>query len=193
MGLWPSTIAALNESLDVLHGSVGKLKAAKPVDLAAAIEQLKTAGESSRNLRALVLEEMPEASWQNRTELDTLLEEIAQRVEARNLEQQRSRLLALAGILERGTIAHRRAARASQLNQLREGAIKELRSQAELEGAPPTLPGPEADEWIEWAFGLQEPEDAESLQSLRNGYAHLDEFIANLEPEMWTDNRGISN
>ena len=52
--------------------------------------------------------------------------------------------------------------------------------------SPPALPGPEADEWIDWACKLKEPEDAESLKDLRNGFARVDEFIANLEPEMWT-------
>jgi hypothetical protein len=48
------------------------------------------------------------------------------------------------------------------------------------------LPGPEADEWIEWACRLQEPEDSEHLQALRTRFAHLDDFVANLEPNMWT-------
>jgi hypothetical protein len=184
ISLWPSTITSLNDSLALLCESVDKLKAAKPVDIAEVSEQLKAAAESARNLRALVLSELPEASWQGREELDVLLEKIQKRVEARALEQLRSRLLALATELERGSIVHRRAFRVNQLNQLRDEAIKELRSQAKLEG-PPTLPGPDADEWIEWACALKEPEDAESLQALRNGFSHLDDFVANLEPDMW--------
>jgi hypothetical protein len=80
---------------------------------------------------------------------------------------------------------HRRALRVNQLNQLRGQAINELRSQAESEGTPPTLPGPEADQWITWACGLKEPEDGGSLQTLRNGFADLDDFVVNLEPDMW--------
>ena len=190
--LWPSTITALNDSLALLCGSVEKLKAVQPVDIPNVIEQLKTAAESARNLHALVVAEMPEASWQNREELDALLEKIQERIEARNLEQLRGRLLALAGELERGSIVHRRAFRIKELNQLRDQAVNELRSQAGLEGAPQTLPGPEADEWIEWACGLKEPEDAESLQTLRNGFAHLDDFMAKLEPNMWTAKKGTS-
>jgi hypothetical protein len=109
----------------------------------------------------------------------------AKDVEARRLEQLRSRLLALTTELESGSIVHRRAFRVSQLNHLRDQAVNELRSQAGLEGTPQTLPGPEADEWIEWACGLKEPEDAESLQTLRIGFAHLDDFVAHLEPKMW--------
>jgi len=186
ISVWPSTITSLNDSLAVLRGSVGTLEAAKPVEIAEVIEQLKTAAESSRNLRALVLWEQPDASWQNREELNALLEEIQKSVEARELEQRRSRLLALAAELERGSLVHRRAVRANQMNHLRDQAVKELRSHAGVEGAPPALPGPEVDEWIEWACGLKEPEDTESILSLRSGFEHLDEFIANLEPNMWT-------
>ncbi len=186
ISVWPSTISSLNDSLTVLYGSVGKLQAAKSVDIGEVVEQLKTAAESSRNLRALVLSEVPEASWQNREELDALLEEISKRIEARNIQQQRSRLLAMAAELERGAIVHRRIARQNQLNELRDQAIKELKAEAAAKGAPQTLPGPDSDEWIEWACNLKEPEDAESLGTLRNAFPHLDEFIANLEPEMWT-------
>lgn len=183
--LWHSTRASLDDSLAVLSQSLEQLEAAKSVDVPAVIEQLKIAAESARNLRSLVSSEMPEASWQNREELEALIEEIQKRVEARTLEQLRSRLLTLAGVLERGTIVHRRTFRVGQLNQLRDQAIAELRSQAGLKGTPQILPGPEADEWLEWASGLQEPDDAESLQTLRKRFAHLDDFVANLEPNMW--------
>jgi cobalamin biosynthesis Mg chelatase CobN len=183
--LWQSTRSSLDDSLALLFDSLGKLEAAKSVDTAAVIEQLKVAAESARNLRTLVLAEMPEASWRNREELEALIEEIQKRVEARTLEQLRSRLLALASQLERGTIVHRRAFRVNELNELRNQAIAELRSQAGLKGTPQVLPGPEADEWLEWACGLQDPEDAESLQVLHNRFARLDDFVANLEPNMW--------
>lgn len=186
ISLWPSTISSLNDSLAMLSDSVEKLKAAKSVDITEVTEQLKMAAESARNLRALVLAELPEAAWHSRQELDALLETIEKRVEARQIEQLRNRLLGLAAELERGTIVHRRAVRVNQLNQLRDQAIGELRSQAGVKGAPQPLPGPDSDEWLEWACGLKEPDDAESLQTIRNGFVHLDEFVANLEPDMWT-------
>ena len=168
-----------------MQPATDKLKAAKSVDLADVIEELKMAAESSRNLRALILAELPDASWQNKQELDALLEKIERRVEQRNIEQLRNRLMSLAAELERGSIVHRRAVRVNQLNQLRDQAIVELKAQAGVKGAPTTLPGPEADEWLEWACCLKEPEDAQSLQALRDGFARLDEFVANLEPDMW--------
>ncbi len=184
--MWPSTIASLHDSLAVLYGSVGKLQAAKSVDITEIIEQLKTAAETSRNLRALVLSEMPDAAWHNREELDSILQEIAKRVEARNIEQKRSKLVGLSEWLERGVITHRRTARLNQLNQLRDQAVKELRAAAAVPGVPQGLPGPEADEWMDWACNLQEPQDADALQNIRNSFPRLDEFVANVEPDMWT-------
>jgi protein TonB len=178
-------LASLDKSLAGLRENLGKLRAAKPVDTADVTEQLRRAANSAGIVRELVWSELPEASWQSREELDHLIAEIQKILDARALEQLRSRLLALATELERGRIVHRRANRVSELNQLRAQAINELRNQAGLKGVPPTLTGPQANQWIEWACSLQEPEDAESLQALRNGFPHLDDFVANLEPNMW--------
>jgi hypothetical protein len=185
--LWQSTRTSLDDSVALLGKSVDQLKAARTVDIAEVTEQLKAAAESARNLRSLITSEAPDASWKNREELDTLLKDIERKVEARAIEEQRSQLLSLAAELERGSIQHRRAVRVTQLNQLRDLAVSELKSQAKQPGAPPSLPGPkDADEWLEWACNLQEPEDTEHLQTLRGKFAQLDEFVANLEPNMWT-------
>jgi hypothetical protein len=180
--LWHHTRESLDESLSLLSEDLGKLQAAKPVDVAEIIRQFEAAAESARNLRSLISSEMPDASWQSREELEALLERIQRDREVRAL---RSRLSALASELERGSIVHRRATRAEQVNLLRDQAIKELRFLSEREEVPPALPGPEADQWVGWASGLKEPEDAESLEILRNSFVHLDAFVAHLEPEMW--------
>jgi TonB family protein len=192
---WQPALASLDDSLALPCESVGKLQSANAVDVEAIIEQLARAVDAAQELRSLVSSELPDASWQSREELDALLAQIqknleARRSEARRLEQLRSRLLALATELERGRIVHRRALRVDQLNQLRKQAINELRFQAGSGREPKTLPGPAAEQWIEWACGLQEPEDAESLQTLRNGFAHLDDFVTDLEPGMWVANAG---
>ena len=112
-------------------------------------------------------------------QLDALLARIEK------ISNARDRFLALATELERGSIVHRRAVRANLLNQLRDQAVNDLRLQADAKDEPLVLPGPEASRWIEWACALKEPEDSEVLQSLRRGFASLDNFIANLEPGMW--------
>src|ERR1022692_1621918 len=116
--LWPPARASLDDALTLPCETLGKLEAAQSVDIAAVIAQLEKAEESGRDLRALVSSELPEASWQNREELDALLEKVQERIEARNLEQLRGRLLALAGELERGSIVHRRVVRVEQLNPI---------------------------------------------------------------------------
>src|SRR5271157_1315248 len=183
--LCTSALSSLEQSLGVLRESWEQLRAAKSVDIAEVIEQLTRAAETARIVRESVRSELPDASWQNREELDALFAEIQKTIDARALEQLRVRLLALAAELERGHIVHRRAHRVEELNQLRNQAITELRSQVALDGAPPTLPGPQADQWLGWACGLQESDDAETLQALRNGFPHLDDFVANLEPNLW--------
>jgi TonB family protein len=168
------THSSLEDSLTLLCETLGKLKGANSVDIAEVIKQLKMAEESARMVRSLVS-----------SELDNLLSEIQNSLKTKTLEQLRSRLLALATELERGSIVHRRVPRVTEVKILRDKAIKELRSRARVEGTPLTLPGPEADQWIKWACGLKEPADAESLRALQNTFAHLDDFVANLEPGMW--------
>lgn len=73
--MWPSAVASLDDSLALLDESLRKLQAANAVDIAEILEQFKTAADSARNLHALVSAELPEASWQNRRELDALIEE----------------------------------------------------------------------------------------------------------------------
>jgi len=180
----PDALASLDDSLSLPFASLEALKAVKSVDVEGIIKQLSVAAESNRNLRSLVASVLPEAAWQSREELDALLAEIP------NISAARSRLLGLAMELECGSIVHRRAVRVEELNQLRQQAIIELESQAELGKQPSVLPGPEADHWIEWACGLKEPEDAASLQALRTGFAILDDFVANLEPGMWVAKTG---
>jgi TonB family protein len=177
-------LASLDHALAKPYESLEKLKAAQSVNTTEAVEQLRVAAVFAHQVRELVWSELPQACWQNRDELDGLVDEIQKIVTARAIEQQRSRLLALATELECGSIVHRRALRVSELNRLREQAVNELRTQAKWE-APATLPGPPADQWLAWACGLQEAQDAEPLQTLHNGYPQLDDFVANLELSMW--------
>ncbi len=176
--MWASALASLDDSLAALDAVTRQFEAATPIDLSQAVERLKVAVESSRTLRTYVLSELPEADWQDRNELDSLLQAI-------EIQYRRAQLLALAAELEIGKIVHRRAARVTQLNELRTEALEELRTLAAAEKAPPPLAGPSADRWMEWACSLQESEDAAALQSLREGFPWLDEFVATLEPGMW--------
>lgn len=73
--MWPSAVASLDASLALLDESLRKLHAADDVDIAQILEQFKTAADSARNLHAMISAELPEATWQNRRELDAIIEE----------------------------------------------------------------------------------------------------------------------
>src|SRR5271167_101092 len=133
--MWPPELASLDDALSLPCESLGKLNAGIPIDIAEVIQRLAMAAESARMVRELVALELPEASWESRAELDTHIEQIRKIVEARTIAQTRARLLALAAELECGSIVHRRALRVTELNQLRDQAISELRSQAGSEAA----------------------------------------------------------
>ncbi|MGO9269453.1 MAG: hypothetical protein ACLQOO_04210, partial [Terriglobia bacterium] len=79
--LWPSALASLDDSLALPFASVDQLRAANSIDIEEIIKQLETAAESAQALRALVSEQLPEASWQNREELNALLEKIPKRAQ----------------------------------------------------------------------------------------------------------------
>ncbi len=176
------TRASLDDSLVLPFDTWGKLKAARSGDLKEVIAQIKAAADAAEKLRSFVLSERPGASWQNRQELDALLEKIDKDIQVRTM---RSHLLDLAAELERGTVTHRRAARVQQVSQFRNAAIKELRTKAGAKGAPPSLPGPVADHWVDWACALEEPGDTRSLEILRSSFPALDSFVSHLEAGMW--------
>ena len=83
----PSALASLDDALVLPLESVEQLRAAHSIDIAEIIRELETAAESAPGLRAMVLAELPEASWQNRAELDALLHEIQTRPEPASSEQ----------------------------------------------------------------------------------------------------------
>jgi periplasmic protein TonB len=176
------TRARLDDSLVLPVESWGHLKAGRSIELKEVVAQLKLAAEAAEKLRSFVLSERPGASWKNRQELDAILESIDKEIRVRTL---RSQLLDLAAELERGRVAHRRAARVEQLNQYRDQAIKELRTKAGSKAVPAVLPGPAADQWFDWACALEEPGDTKALETLRSSFPALDDFVSHLEPGMW--------
>ncbi|HUK43453.1 MAG TPA: hypothetical protein VLW48_03315 [Candidatus Bathyarchaeia archaeon] len=67
------SIASLDESLAKAYESLRKLEVADSIDVDKTIDELKTAAKSARKLRAMVSSELPNASWENREELDALI------------------------------------------------------------------------------------------------------------------------
>ncbi len=71
--LCPSALASLDDSLALAYENLRKLEAAESVDVGELIRQIETAAESAQKLRALVSSELPQASWENREQLDALI------------------------------------------------------------------------------------------------------------------------
>jgi hypothetical protein len=63
----------LDDTLALAYENLRKLEAAESVDVGEMIRQIETAAESAQKLRALVSSELPQASWDNREELDALI------------------------------------------------------------------------------------------------------------------------
>jgi len=99
----PSALATLDDALVLPLESVEQLRAAHSIDIAEIIRELETAAESAQGLRAMVLAELPSASWQNRAELDALLHEIETRPEPASSEQLHTPPLTLEAELEPDT------------------------------------------------------------------------------------------
>ncbi len=69
------SIASLDDSLSQAYESLRKLQAAQSINVEDTIDQLKVAASSAEELRALVSAELPNASWENRAELDALIDD----------------------------------------------------------------------------------------------------------------------
>ena len=69
------SIASLDDSLSQAYESLRKLQAAQSINVEDTIAQLKVAASSAKELRAMVSSELPNASWENRAELDALIED----------------------------------------------------------------------------------------------------------------------
>lgn len=133
-------------------------------------------------------------AWADRAGLLALAEHIERRAIEREQAAPRARLRALAGLLERGTISHRTSRRRDELGRVRKAAVDELRARAEVgagagaggQAMPLALPGPErAGGWLAWAWGLEEPRDAEVLERLREGFPELAAMVEEVEPSQW--------
>jgi len=71
--LWSCAVASLDDALALLLENVGKLEAAQSADVEEILEQLKMATDSARVVRELVSSQLPDASWQDRAQLDALI------------------------------------------------------------------------------------------------------------------------
>lgn len=179
-----SILANLDGSIQAAEIQIERLHAALLVDESQLAQVLTDACNQSDLLRERVESERPDANWNNRSGLENLLADLERAARQRQIEQRRNRLLELANELYAGSIRHRFAARTSALDALRQEAVRELQSQA-AQPEPKELPGPDASEWLVWAFNLEDEADAETLASLRSDFPALEHFTGEMEEDYW--------
>jgi hypothetical protein len=78
---YPSALVSLDDSLAHAREGLRKLEAAADVDLEEIIGQFRVAAESGRKLRALVASRLPKTSWENREQLDAILESNSEKLQ----------------------------------------------------------------------------------------------------------------
>jgi hypothetical protein len=182
-----AALAKLDGSLQTVHSQLDCLEAGLDVNDDRLIRSLIDARQSAARLRDLVRTQRPNAKWSDREALRQLVHEIELEIaaKARRNQQRRDKLMEVAGELEAGTVKHRFANRGTALNDLRLEAIAELKAEAGQSEEVKELPGPPAVDWLHWAVGLQESNDADLLACLRRDFPKLERFAGEMEESYW--------
>lgn len=174
------TMQSLAAEASEWRDRIDLLEAGQAVDRGAAAAALTRLLDLSQNLRDAILSEDSAAMWRTKDELRTLvlrLDETAGK---------RRKILELAGRLTAGTVVHRRERTREERLRERDAAVSELMERSG-QAQTPELPGPEAREWLEWACSLDDETGGADLTILNRAFPRLDDFVRQLEIEMWND------
>lgn len=178
----PSVVAesvrTLAEQAKSCHQRIDLLEAGQNFNRAEVLAEVGRLLDACQNVRDAILSEDSSATWSTKAELSGLvgrLEESAAK---------RRRYLDLAQVLGSGTVVHRRERTRLERLALRDSAVGELMEISERP-APPELPGPAVQEWLEWACSLEDESDEAELQKLKANFPRLDDFVRQLEIDWW--------
>ena len=178
-----SALTRLDESLQSIRSQLDQLGAALEVNSEQLNNQLADAWVHGEALRDLIRAERPDAKWVDRESLGQVVQNLEAAI--RRNQERRAKLLGLAAELEVGTVKHRFQARSTELNNLRLEAINELRAEAAVQEQDKELPGPSANEWLDWVCNLQDDKDASALTDLRKDFPALEHFAGEMELAYW--------
>lgn len=162
------------------RGRIEQIEAGQAVDRAAALAALMRLLDLGQNLRDAILSEDRTAVWHTRQELEALISRLG------DAAAKRQKMIDLAGRLTAGTVTHRRERTREERLSERDAAVSELMERSTQANAP-DLPGPEAALWLEWACSLEDSTAGEVLIALNREFPRLDDFVRQLEIEMWHD------
>ncbi|MGB6192864.1 MAG: hypothetical protein WBF42_10380 [Terracidiphilus sp.] len=172
------TLQLLTDQTKQWRGKIDLLEAGQHLDRAEALASLAQLLDVCQNLRYAILSEDCTATWTSKDELHDIVGRID------DTAAKRRRYLDLAQLLANGSVTHRRErTRLDRLKQ-RDAAVSELMETSAL-AAPPDLPGPAVDGWLEWACGLDDSTGDPDLQHLKAFFPRVDDFVRQLELELW--------
>ena len=172
------TFQSLSQQAGHWREKIDLLEAGQRLDQDETIAELGRLLDTCQNLRDAILSEDGSASWKTRSELGSLVNRLEEAAE------KRSRYLDLAQILVAGTVSHRRERTRQERLRQRDAAVAELMEISAM-SAPPDLPGPEVDKWLEWACSLEDGSNDPDLSRLNASFPRLDEFVGQLEFDLW--------
>lgn len=174
------TLQSLADQAKLWRERIDLLEAGQQLGRAELIADLGKLLDVCQNLRDAILSEDSAASWKTKEELHALVDRLD------DVAAKRRRYLDLAQLLAGGTVSHRRERTRQERLRQRDAAVAELMEISAL-ASPPDLPGPSVEEWLNWAFGLEDGSNDPGLLSLKNNFPLVDDFIRQMEIEMWQD------
>ena len=180
------TLQSVTRHAKLLREKIDLLEAGHQVGRAEAIADLSKLLDACQNLRDAVLSEDSAATWQTKEELYELVDRLD------DVADKRRRYLDLAQLLAAGTVSHRRERTRQERMAQRDAAVTELMEISALT-SPPDLPGPAAEEWLNWACSLEDGTNDDELLNLKTNFPRVDDFVRQLEIELWHDGPSASH
>lgn len=172
------TLKTLSEQARLCHEKIDQLEAAQSLNRGEVLSEVGKLLDACQHLRDAILSEDSTAAWKTKSELSALVSRLDE------VAAKRRSYLELAQFLATGTISHRRERTRQERLALRDAAVAELMEISERQ-TPPELPGPEAENWLQWACGLEDDTNDAELQQLKSGFPRLDDFVRQLEIDWW--------
>ncbi len=172
------TLQLLAEQSKQWRSRIDLLEAGQHLDRAEALASLAQLLDVCQNLRYAILSEDCTANWISKDELH----EIVGRID--DTAAKRRRYLDLAQHLANGTATHKRERTRLERLKQRDAAVAELMETSALT-APPELPGPAVEQWLEWACELDDSTGDPDLQHLKAFFPRVDDFVRQLDLELW--------
>jgi hypothetical protein len=176
------TLLCLTEQAKGWREKIDLLEAGQWLDREEAIASLGQLLDICQNLRDAILSEDSGATWKTKAELDSLVDRLD------DVAARRTRYLDLAQLLVAGTVSHRRERTKQERLRQRDAAVAELMETSALP-SPPDLPGPAIPEWLNWACSLDDSTNDPDLAKLKVSLPRVDDFVRQLEIEMWQDGK----